>query len=535
MAYQALYRKYRSQDFDEMVGQKHVTKILKGQIESGNIAHAYLFCGTRGTGKTSTAKIFARGINCLSPRDGNPCNACEVCKGILDQSIMDVVEMDAASNNSVEDIRELREKVKYLPSKGKYKVYIIDEVHMLSKGAFNAFLKTLEEPPKHLIFILATTEPEKIPPTILSRCQRYDLKRLTNREIIEHMKHICEKEKVEIEEKALRLIAANADGAMRDALSILDQCIAYHEDGIPVTYEYIVNVLGIVQDEVLFGMAEAIADRNYQNLFAYIDDMVQNGKDVVQLLKDLVSHYRNLMLAKISNDLEYIIEGTEEYIEQIKNQSEVYTTEKIGAIIEKLSAIESQAKYSSQPRIVLEAALIGIMAPAESNETSKMEVLEKLFAEVKKGKTEKPAERPAPKETKPAEPGPEAVVSFEGQRQDVGLDEIKDQWSEILKTIRRDNVSLFAYLREGYPAKVEHSCIYIAFGEGFAFHRSAVEREKSKMYISNAINMQLKSNLMIKFVMEDEIVESKEETSESNDLLQAAKALFGEDIVKKMD
>lgn len=532
MAYQALYRKYRPQNFDEMVGQAHVIKILKGQIENGNIAHAYLFCGTRGTGKTSTAKVFARGINCLNPENGNPCNKCELCKGIMDQSIMDVVEMDAASNNSVEDIRDLREKVKYLPSKGKYKVYIIDEVHMLSKGAFNAFLKTLEEPPKHLIFILATTEPEKIPPTILSRCQRYDLKRLTNTEIIEYMKKICIEEKVSVEDKALRLIAANADGAMRDALSILDQCIAYHEEGIEITYEYIVNVLGIVQDDVLFGMADSIIEKDLKSVFEYIDAMVQSGKDIVQFIRDLVGHYRNLMLSKIDANMAYVVEGTDEYLEKIKCQTEKYKAEEIAEIIEKLSSIESQAKYSSQPRIVLEAALINIGAKKAELDSSKIKELEKLIQNQVNAKS-KTDSKPVKKEATEKKTEVQISQNFEGQRQDVDIEEVKDKWTEILKIIKKDNISLYAYLREGYPAKVEDSALYIAFAEAFGFHRSAVEREKSKQYINNIVNMQLKSNIIIKFVMEDELGVSTQE-DQSEDLLEKAKALFGEDLVKNI-
>ena len=232
--HKALYRVYRPKTFEDVVGQEHIVKTLKNQIKNNNIGHAYLFSGTRGTGKTSTAKIFARAVNCLNPINEEPCNECEICRDTLNDNIMDVVEIDAASNNSVDDIRELRESVKYTPSKAKYKVYIIDEVHMLSQGAFNALLKTLEEPPSYVIFILATTEPHKIPATILSRCQRFDFKRVSSKDIAARMAYICEKEDIEVEDKALNLIARNSQGALRDALSILDQCMSFGNDKIDI-------------------------------------------------------------------------------------------------------------------------------------------------------------------------------------------------------------------------------------------------------------------------------------------------------------
>ena len=274
--YQALYRQYRPKTFDELLGQNHVTTILRNQIEKENIGHAYLFSGTRGTGKTSAAKIFSRAVNCLNPIDGNPCNECQNCKGIVDETIMDVIEMDAASHNSVDDIRELKEKIVYSPSRVKYKIYIIDEVHMLSKSAFNALLKTLEEPPKHLIFILATTEPEKLPQTILSRCQRFDFKRITKKDIVLNMKNILKDIDIEIEDDVLNLIARNSDGAMRDALSLLEKCISFSKDKIE--YEDAISVLGIVNKNLIFEFIENIKDKNLEKALMSIDGIIQNGK-----------------------------------------------------------------------------------------------------------------------------------------------------------------------------------------------------------------------------------------------------------------
>ncbi|MGL4876845.1 DNA polymerase III subunit gamma/tau, partial [Paraclostridium dentum] len=299
--HKALYRAYRPQTFKDVVGQEHIIRTLKNQIQNNNVGHAYLFCGTRGTGKTSTAKIFARALNCQNSVDEEPCNECEVCKDILSDNIMDVIEIDAASNNSVDDIREIRENVKYTPAKCKYKVYIIDEVHMLSQGAFNALLKTLEEPPSYVIFILATTEPHKIPATILSRCQRFDFKRVTVKDMSIRMKEICDDVNVVVDDRALNLIARNSQGALRDALSILDQCMSFSENDIE--YKDVVDLLGTVNIEQLFEMAEYVIKEDTKKCLEILNEFVVWGKDIKNLIDDLIDHFRNLMVCKVSSDL----------------------------------------------------------------------------------------------------------------------------------------------------------------------------------------------------------------------------------------
>ncbi|MDY5210964.1 DNA polymerase III subunit gamma/tau, partial [Intestinibacter sp.] len=322
--HKALYRVYRPKNFSDVVGQEHIVRTLKNQIENNNVGHAYLFCGTRGTGKTSTAKIFSRAVNCTNLHNDEPCNECESCREILEDKTMDVVEIDAASNNSVDDIRELRENVKYSPAKSKYKVYIIDEVHMLSQGAFNALLKTLEEPPSYVIFILATTEPHKIPATILSRCQRFDFKRVTVKDISERMKYICEKEGIDADEKALNLIARNSQGALRDALSILDQCISFQ--GHTISYNDVIELLGSVNIEQLFDLAESIIKEDTKKSLQILNDFIVWGKDVRNLVNDLIDHFRNLMVCKISNDLDDIISLPEETIDLLKQQATTIDT-----------------------------------------------------------------------------------------------------------------------------------------------------------------------------------------------------------------
>ncbi len=330
MSHQAIYRRFRPKVFDDVLGQDHVTRTLKNQIMSHNTAHAYLFSGIRGTGKTSTAKIFARAVNCLNNHEGNPCNECEICLSILDENNMDVIEMDAASNNGVEDIRELRDKVKFLPVKSRYKVYIIDEVHMLSKGAFNALLKTLEEPPDHLLFILATTEPHKIPATILSRCQRFDLKRISSDIIVENMKKICSELDVGYEEKALKLIAANSEGAMRDAQSILDRCISFNTR---VDYETVIDLLGTVNYQTVLKAADAIVEKNIEKTMILVDDILSSGKELTFFLDELIICFRNMLIIKTTNSSDNLMRISEDETSEIFELNKKITVDEIVCII----------------------------------------------------------------------------------------------------------------------------------------------------------------------------------------------------------
>ena len=377
--HKALYRAYRPQNFEDVVGQEHITRTLKNQIENNNVGHAYLFSGTRGTGKTSTAKIFARAVNCINSINQEPCNECDVCKDILNDNIMDVIEIDAASNNSVDDIRELRENVKYSPTKSKYKVYIIDEVHMLSQGAFNALLKTLEEPPSYVIFILATTEQHKIPATILSRCQRFDFKRVTVNDMTDRMKKICNEENIEVEDKALNLIARNSQGALRDALSMLDQCISFADNKIE--YKDVVELLGTVNIEQLFEMAKFIINQDTKESLQILNEFIIWGKDIRNLINDLIDHFRNLMVCKVSTELDEIISLPEETINQLKAQASDVDVNDIIRILNILSVTQDTMKTSSNPRVLAEVTMMKIAQPMfdESKEAliKRIENLEK--------------------------------------------------------------------------------------------------------------------------------------------------------------
>ena len=369
MGYQALYRRYRPARFEDFVGQEAVIKTLRSQIMSGRIAHAYLFCGTRGTGKTSTAKVFARAVNCEHPENGDPCGVCPTCKALAEENSLDILEIDAASNNGVDEIRDLREKVKYPPQTGRYRVYIIDEVHMLSQGAFNALLKTLEEPPAYVVFILATTEPQKLPATILSRCQRFDFGRIPAHQIIERLHVALEEGQIQAEDAALARIARAAEGGMRDAWSIMDMCLSYaqEEDG-GLTEELVLRVLGAADKSFLFAFADKLIDSDAAGALALIDEMMRKGREVQVFVRDVSAHLRALMLADICDEaqlsslLEVTREDAAEYIAQARRTSHT----RLMRMLDLFLASETDMKWAAQPRFALETAALRACAPEES-------------------------------------------------------------------------------------------------------------------------------------------------------------------------
>ncbi|MGI6767087.1 MAG: DNA polymerase III subunit gamma/tau [Lentihominibacter sp.] len=353
--YQALYRAYRPEVFDEVLGQEHIVRIIKNQLATDSTSHAYLFCGTRGTGKTTTARLLAKGLNCLS--DGEkPCGECDNCMSIKEGSFIDVIEIDAASNNGVDNIRELRESVNYPPAVGRNKIYIIDEVHMLSTGAFNALLKTLEEPPEYVTFILATTEVQKLPATILSRCMRLDFKRVPEKTIIAGMARICSEIGIEATEDALRIIAANADGSVRDGLSILDQCISGGEKKI--TEREVLEFLGASGDEDFIRLTDMVRHRKTAEAIAFLAEVLSDGKDVRQFMRDWINHYRNLLMARYIRNPQNILNMSAENIERISAQSSSMEPEEINKGIMELSHMLNEARWSTQPRILLELSIV---------------------------------------------------------------------------------------------------------------------------------------------------------------------------------
>lgn len=363
MSYTALYRKFRPDEFEDVKGQDAIVRTLKNQINADRIGHAYLFCGTRGTGKTTVAKIFAKAVNCEHPVDGSPCGECAMCKSIAAGTSMNVIEIDAASNNGVDNIREIREEVTYRPTEGKYKVYIIDEVHMLSIGAFNALLKTLEEPPEYVIFILATTEAHKIPITILSRCQRYDFKRISIETIAARLRELIDKEGWDVEDKAVRYIAKMADGSMRDSLSLLDQCAAFYMNET-LTYDHVLEVLGAVDTEVFSRLLRQLLAMDVHQVIETVDELVMQGRELSQLAADFTWYLRNLLLVKSSDNMEDVLDVSSENLALLKEEAQMIDSDTLIRYIRIFSDLTNQLKYATQKRVLLEVTLIKLCRPA---------------------------------------------------------------------------------------------------------------------------------------------------------------------------
>ena len=540
--YQALYRQYRPRTFDEILGQEHISTTLKSQIIKGNIGHAYLFSGTRGTGKTSAAKIFSRAVNCMENTDGNPCNSCPNCLSILEDTEMDIIEMDAASNNSVEDIREIRDKVIYPPNKIKYKVYIIDEVHMLSKGAFNALLKTLEEPPKHLLFILATTEPEKLPQTILSRCQRFDFKRISNENLVLNMKNIVEKIGIKIDDRSLKLIAQNADGAMRDALSLLDQCVSFNLEEIQ--YEDTIKILGIANKSIIFNIVEDIKEKKLEDIIHKIEAIVKDGKDLEKFIGDLIKHYRNLMIVKSTKNHGSLIDIDD--INGYKEQADNMDIDDIIKSIEILTQAESKGKWSSQTRIILEITMIKLI---NLDEEAKRAYSEKTtYSHRKEGVKATKEINESPKNPgQHVEKRPEYANKEENlvdnkveKREEkiytgdsVDFQEMLSKWPEVIKLIKAKKINIYALIMEGRLVSFENNLLTIGYEEGFGFHKEAISSKNNKEFVEEIVSDFFNNKISINFIMKGKLTNQKEEKkTDIKKSIEEVVGFFGEDIVK---
>ncbi len=477
--YQALYRKWRPMRFCDVVGQSQVSDTLKGAISAGRVGHAYLFCGTRGTGKTSTAKIFSRAVNCENPIDGEPCNECATCKGILDGSILDVYEMDAASNRGVENIREIRDEVIYSPVGCKYKVYIIDEVHMLTAEAFNALLKTLEEPPAHAIFILATTEPHKIPATVLSRCQRFDFRRISIDDIATRITKITDAEGIEITPDGAELVAELGDGSMRDAISVLDRCISFDKK---LTYDRISEITGIVGAATLFEIAEDIAADNSGAALLKADQILKMGTEAQNLIENLTDHFRCLLISKSMDNPAELLEKTEQMSERYTKQSEKFSVERLIYSIKVLGEYLAQAKWMSKPNVAVEMAIVKLCNEGFAADTdaliARIEKLETIIKNISSGAVSvSPVENkvqeiceelpPWDMEEKAAEvkdkPKAEPVLVSSGDW---------EHWAEALNEIKKESKTLYAFLYIA-DAKIKGDVIEIEVGSQIAYDKIA--------------------------------------------------------------
>ncbi len=429
MAYQTLYRKFRPETFDDVKGQDPIVKTLTNQIKSDRIGHAYLFCGTRGTGKTSVAKILARAINCEHPVDGNPCNECAVCKNILSGASMNVMEIDAASNNGVDSIRRIVDEVRYSPTEGKYRVYIIDEVHSLSIGAFNALLKTLEEPPSYVVFILATTEAHMIPITILSRCQRYDFKRISLDVITDRLRELCGKERIEAENEALRYVAKCGEGSMRDSLSLLERCVAFYF-GEKLTYDKVIDILGTTEVEVFAELLRDVKTGNVEGCIKIIEEQVVEGKDLSRFIVDFTWYMRNLLLASGDKDISELLEVSREQMEILNHESKIYDHGVLMRYITLCCELTNRLRYATQKRVLIETEIIRMCRPwlEENNAalTDRIRILEEQLLEIK-SKGFIPAENPAEDEKEPAEEEYEYVPAALPE----DIKEVVSRWPEI--------------------------------------------------------------------------------------------------------
>lgn len=480
MSYIALYRKFRPLGFDDVKGQDHIVTTLKNQLKAGRTSHAYLFCGTRGTGKTTIAKIFAKAVNCENPVEGSPCGECASCKAISAGASMNVIEIDAASNNGVDNIREIVDEVAYSPAEGKFKVYIIDEVHMLSIGAFNALLKTLEEPPSYVIFILATTEVHKIPITILSRCQRYDFKRITVETIADRIRELTEKEEVQIEEKAIRYIARAADGSLRDALSLLDQCMAFHFKQ-ELTYDKVLDVLGAVDTEVFSRLLRIVLDGQVADAISLLEEVVMQGRELTQFTSDFTWYLRNLLLIKSADGIEDIIDVSTENLARLKEEAQMAENDVIMRYIRILSELSGQLRYATQKRILLEITLIKLCKPSMETDTQSLtDRIRQLEDKIENGIAvpvttlvqDKPQMQTTVAEPSKQAPLPKAVPE--------DIKKVAGSWNAV---VNESFMPMKSYLRAAYPSLGADGSLLVVIEEGNPFeyfkneeHRSALEQ-----------------------------------------------------------
>lgn len=525
MGYTALYRKFRPLNFYEMVGQEHITKTLKNQIISNRVGHAYLFNGGRGTGKTSAAKILARAINCLNSKDGEPCNECEICKGALSGALTDIVEMDAASNNSVEDIRSIREEVNFLPTKAKYRVYIIDEVHMLSTGAFNALLKTLEEPPEHVKFILATTEPQKLPATILSRCQRFDFKRISNEDIIKRLKIVCEESNIEITEEALNIIASFSEGAMRDALSILERCIQDGDNKIEANK--IKELIGIPKTIYVHKIVEAIIKYDIDNSLKVANEILEEGKDINNLLWEIVKYIKDILVYKATGKLEIY---NDEEKNQIKEISEIIEKERLINLVYEFSKLENDIKYSTQKNIIFQAGIIRLCNKVEHKDTTDLEQrinrIEKFLTNNKgnynsiqiENKVESVQKNISNMEVNVTKPKQNNINKKEIQTNKYS-NKAEEYWPQIVRDLKQNGkIVLYTNLINSRAKEINDMTVGIEFPKGLtSFGKTILEKQENIKEISSLVSIASGKPMNIKYITnEGNINQITEEDSIKN-------------------
>lgn len=515
MAYRVLYREWRPQDFSALAGQEHIRVTLQNALKKGRIAHAYLFAGPRGTGKTSTAKILAKAVNCATPAEGEPCNKCASCLSINEGRSMDVIEIDAASNRGIDEIRDLRERVGFVPTQGKYKVYIIDEVHMLTTEAFNALLKTLEEPPGHVLFVLATTEPQKIPPTVMSRCQRFDFRKITSAEMEARLQEILKALGLSAQAGVLELIIKKADGGLRDAISILDQCISFSQDEITLTTAY--EVLGLVKNEALNSLVQAYIDKDAPGLLVLVNKMLQEGLEPGQIIKDLLEHLRSMILLKVCGAETDLVVGTAAEKEALLAQAGRLGLDWLSATVTMLAKIDAESKWRQNMRIVLETSLLGLIMDKE----------EKAPAEPVRMKNTQAA--PAPRTAPRAEPAGAAASEEKTPAPAVKSNlSSKDIWEKLLQAVKEKKRTLHAVLTVSETREIKEGALVITFKSGYTFHKEKIEEPENKKLLEETLESLAGVKLKVFCRLEGE-------AAKIEDPIQKARDLFGPDVVTIKD
>ena len=509
MPYVVFALKWRPKNFDEVIGQEHIVSTLKNSLVKNRLAHAYLFCGPRGVGKTSLARILAKSLNCKNGPTLTPCQVCPACVEIAQSRSMDVIEIDGASNRGIDEIRTLRENVKFSPVSGKFKIYIIDEVHMLTPEAFNALLKTLEEPPEFVKFIFATTHPHKVIPTILSRCHRFDFRRIPVTEIIAQLEKIVKEENIAIDKEVLFAIAKSSDGSLRDAESILDQLVSFAKE--KVTLKDVISVLGVVEQDALFEITDKIIQKDALAALELFNKIIDEGKDTGVFLSYLIEHFRNLMVAKISRADSRLIDLPQDICERLLKQADAFTLDEIFSTFNVMVNTQETAKRMDSVRIPLEISLVKL---AQEKKDSG------LKAPVKEARNDPPQtdDPPANNES--------AAIS-------VTLDEIRNNWQNLIERLKFVKISVATYLNEGNPEKLAGSALTISFAKDSSLHKESLERKENKAIIEKAIAELLNCQLRINFILSKEDAKKQEEQDENNPMIKSVLDAFGGKIVRK--
>ncbi len=538
MSYQALYRAWRPRTFSEICDQDAVVRTLKRQVETGRIAHAYLFCGSRGTGKTTAAKVLSRAINCLNPQEGDPCGVCEICRALQGENCMDVMEIDAASNNGVDEIRDLREKIKYPPTLTYYKVYIIDEVHMLSTGAFNALLKTLEEPPRHAVFILATTEPQKLPATILSRCQRFDFHRISVEAIVKRLKVVLSGIGREAEEEALEEIARAAEGALRDALSLLDVCLSFTEGA--VTAQLARDVLGTTGRDFMFEFVQALLDWDASGALKKVDEAMRRGGDSRVFALDAAAHLRGVLLAQVAGErLESLMEVTGEDARRFREQAVGASQDQLMRMMDLFLRIESEMKWATQPRTLLELATVRACHPESEGDASLSERMARMEKRLEQGLviTEaNPALQAGSQKPQPSKPTEQKVSKSAGepttQKISASDSEPPKQYLEAMEKVGNENPSIRSMLPKMHFVGMENGVVSVEFGRDGIMVRKVLEAKAQ--LIEEALSESFGLPIRLRTLSAGESVQTRP-TATARNVIEQSYEVFGRDKIQLTD